>query len=306
MRVSVIIPSYNHRNYVLQAIESVLAQSWPEVDLIVIDDGSTDGSPEVIEDFWKKNRGFRFVRRENRGLIHTLNQGLKMATGECICELASDDYFPSDSIKVRAEFLQKNRDAVAVFADGAIVDREGALVRRGFLDEKRRNVFTRGDPIKKILKGVFPVFSTCLFRKRPFGEIGGFDEACFRYYEDLEAPIRLCQLGRVGFIPYEVIYRRVHDTNVSSTTSHIKVEKVLLYKKLLRDPGMGHYGTLIRRGLYREFFKLARFVYRHPDALDARAEELLNEIWNLGAWKNPRTLVYWALWKLRQGHEDEK
>ena len=76
MLVSIVIPSYNHRQYVVQAIESVLDQDWPEIDLIVIDDGSKDGSSEVIQELLDRRGGFRFVARENRGLIKTLNQGL--------------------------------------------------------------------------------------------------------------------------------------------------------------------------------------------------------------------------------------
>jgi len=84
MLISVIIPSFNHKRYVIQSITSVLDQTWRDLDLIVIDDGSTDGSADLIEQIKRGGGGFRFVRRENRGLIKTLNQGLQMAKGKFV------------------------------------------------------------------------------------------------------------------------------------------------------------------------------------------------------------------------------
>jgi alpha-1,3-rhamnosyltransferase len=88
MIVSVIMPSYNHQQYVAPAVTSVLDKTWPEIDLIVIDDASTDDSVKVINRILAERCGFRFIhRQQNRGLISSLNQGLEIATGQYFCEL---------------------------------------------------------------------------------------------------------------------------------------------------------------------------------------------------------------------------
>lgn len=265
MLVSVIIPSYNHRRYVAQAIQSVLEQSWPHIDLVVIDDGSRDGSCQVIQELHNRLGGFRFIARENRGLLKTLNEGLALSRGELICELASDDYFPSDSIEKRVRFLLAHPECVAVFGDGFRVV-EDVVVNETFLDDERRQVLSSRDPIPKMLEGKLPVFSTGLVRRQALMDIGGFDDRTFRYYEDLDTPILLAQQGRLGFIDTQVIFRRQHHTNVSSSTSHVRVEKVLFYRKLLADARFSCYRKLLLRHHRRSLLALGRHLARTPNA----------------------------------------
>jgi alpha-1,3-rhamnosyltransferase len=267
MLVSVVIPSYNHRQYVAQAIESVLDQSWPHVDLIVIDDGSKDGSPEVIQKLLDERGGFRFVARENRGLLLTLNEGLALARGEFFCELASDDYLSSDSIEKRVRFLFEHPECVAVFGDGFRVVND-AVVDQSFLDEGRRQVLLAPDPIPMMLEGDLPVFSTGLIRRHALMAIGGFDDQTFRYYEDLDTPILLALKGRLGFIDTQVIFRRQHDTNVSSSTSHVRVEKVLCYSKFLGESSFSPYRKLLLKRHRRSLLALGRHLSKAVNPSD--------------------------------------
>ncbi|CAG0956539.1 alpha-1,3-rhamnosyltransferase [Geobacteraceae bacterium] len=259
MLVSVIIPSYNHRTYIAQAIGSVLDQSWSPIDLIVIDDGSTDGSPEVIEQLLHERGGFRFVARENRGLLKTLNEGLALARGEFFCELASDDYFPLESLGKRACYLLEHRDCVAVFGDGFKIVNE-AVVSPSLLEMKHRQMLLSSNPIPEMLKGNLPVFSTGLIRRDALLQIGGFDDQTFRYYEDLDTPILLALQGPLGFVDTQVICRREHETNVSRSTNHVRVEKVLCYQKFLSDPRFAEHRGLLRMRLRRSLLALGRYL----------------------------------------------
>lgn len=290
MLISVIIPSFNHKRYVIQSITSVLDQTWRDLDLIVIDDGSTDGSADLIEQIKRERGGFRFVRRENRGLIKTLNQGLQMAKGKYVCELASDDYFPPDSIERRIKFFLEHENYVAAFADGAVVEGD-KVTRNGFLNERRRLLFTKPDPIPDLLNGCLPVFSTCLFDRKVFLKTGGFDERSFHYYEDLEAPVRLCLAGKVGFLDAQVIYRREHESNTSKITLHRRVEKILCYKKFLHYPPLYPYRKLVKRRLRREYLKLARYLSCLKGDCDSREIKILEQAWPY-SWQDPRLLWY--------------
>lgn len=289
MSVTVVIPSYNHRDYVLQAVESVLAQEGVDLDLIVIDDGSRDGSPELIQRLHESRGGFRFIARENRGLIRTLNEGLALARGEFFCELASDDYFPPGSLRSRADHL-RNSGCVAVFADGVMV-RGTTLTSERFLDAKRRRMLSEKDPIPSMLNGVLPVFSTGMIRTDVLRRVGGFDEENFRFYEDLDTPVRLALAGRFGFLDASVICRREHETNVSTSTPHIRVEKVLCYAKLSQMPEMARYKAILRTELRRSLLKLGRSLGRRQASSLQRELGAMRLGWQF-AWQDLRLLYY--------------
>lgn len=257
--VTVVIPSYNHQAYVEQAIASVLDQTWPAIDLIVIDDGSKDNSVSVINGILAKRGGFRFIHgHANQGLMNSLNMGLELAKGEYFCELASDDYLPPDSIEKRVLFLEKHQGHVAVFTDGLSVQ-DSTLTDQTILDDKRRQLFSQDDPIPSLLGGTLPVFATGLFRTKIVKDIGGFDPH-FRCYEDLEMPVLLCRAGKVGLVDEALFCRREHGSNTSTTTATIKTDKILWYQKLLTNPDFSHYRPLLRRELGRAYLKLGRHL----------------------------------------------
>lgn len=288
MSVSVIIPSYNHRQYVIQAIESVLDQEWPEIDLIVIDDGSKDESPEEIRRLLERRGGFRFFARENRGLMRTLNEGLELAKGEFFCELASDDYFPPGSLSLRVDFLRTHPECVAVFGDGYLIEDRGATDVK-LSDTSNRSLYQANDQIFELLAGNRPTFSTGLTRTAVLREIGCFDAETFRYYEDLDTPVRLAMAGRLGYLDRPVICRRIHATNVSGTTSHIRGEKIAYYRKLIADPRMDRYRRVLKRSLRREYLKLGRLLSRK--GCDPCQRELLRQGWSY-IFSDPRLLCY--------------
>lgn len=123
--VSVIIPSYNHADFVRESILSVLSQDYQNIELIVIDDGSKDDSISVIMAL-KEHYNFELVTRENRGLSFTLNEGINLSSGRYICFLASDDYYLSSRVSSAVSVLEESDETVfAVYCDGYIVDKSG-------------------------------------------------------------------------------------------------------------------------------------------------------------------------------------
>ncbi len=119
--VSVIIPSYNHEQYVTKAIKSVFSQTYKNIELIVIDDGSKDHSVKKILEL-KERYSFKFIARKNKGLANTLNQAAKLAKGLYITVLASDDYYLPKRIEHAVDHLNLlSKEVVAVYTDGYIV-----------------------------------------------------------------------------------------------------------------------------------------------------------------------------------------
>ena len=111
--VSIVIPSYNHERFIRDSIKSVIDQSYQNIELIIIDDGSTDVSVEKIQELIplceKRFTRFEFRHRPNKGLSATLNEALEWAQGEYFSSLASDDIILKDKIKIQTKFLRQNR-----------------------------------------------------------------------------------------------------------------------------------------------------------------------------------------------------
>ena len=126
--VTVVISSYNHEKYVSQSIESVVAQSYENIEIIVIDDGSKDQSVQIIASLAKKH-DFTLIARENLGLARTLNEGIGLARGTYISFVASDDYYFPHRIGNAVRQLEKSTDKVAfVYCDGYIIDDAGQRI----------------------------------------------------------------------------------------------------------------------------------------------------------------------------------
>ena len=104
--VSVIVPCYNHEKYVEETIESIVNQTYENIELIVIDDGSKDASPQIIEELSKKYN-FKFIHRSNKGLSATLNEGIRLSQGKYISVCASDDKLKLDKIEKQVKFMEE-------------------------------------------------------------------------------------------------------------------------------------------------------------------------------------------------------
>src|SRR3990172_250496 len=179
--VTVVVPAYNHENYVIDCIESILSQDYPNIDLVVINDGSTDGTDEKIMGLTGQGgRPFRYISKENEGLIKTLNLGLKLARGKYFCELASDDMVLPGSIRKRVEYLEANPRAEAVFADGYFLNASEKTSTR-ILQGTVAGYHGPEHTIENLIKGdAIIMFPSGMIKKSTLDALGGFDED-FRY-----------------------------------------------------------------------------------------------------------------------------
>ena len=133
-RVSVITPVYNGEKHLSRLLDSILAQSWDDIEMILSDDGSADRTLEIAESYREKfeSRGFRYqiVAAGHRNASAAINGGLPLVTGEFLIWPDSDDYLEKDSVRKRAEFLQKNPQYVCVRSLSRYVDESGRAAGR--------------------------------------------------------------------------------------------------------------------------------------------------------------------------------
>lgn len=187
---SVIIPAYNHEKYVRQAIESVIGQDYEPIELLVLDDGSSDRTWDVIRTMKpaceKRFRRVVLDRQENRGLVVTLNRMLAKAAGVYIAALASDDIMTPSLVREGLSFLENNLEYGAVSFDASLIDAESRPV---FWDKNRETVPSRE-------KAEYLTMADFLRKRRPDVDFLSSD---FGSYESLL---------RGNYIPTSPVYRR--------------------------------------------------------------------------------------------------
>ncbi|MCP4379167.1 MAG: glycosyltransferase family 2 protein, partial [bacterium] len=174
-KVTVYIPTYNYARYLAQAIDSVLAQTLDDWELIVINDGSTDNTSDVL-DAYRDNPRIRIIDQENKGLNVTNNIALRLARGKYITRLDGDDYMDENLLQVLSNALDARDDIGLVYPDYYHVDEGGEvieIVRREKLDDETQLLD-------------LPAHGACtMFRRDLLREVGGYieDFTCQDGYE---------------------------------------------------------------------------------------------------------------------------
>ena len=114
-KVSILMPVYNSAEFLREAIESMLSQSFKDFEFLIVDDGSTDGSAGILAEYVEKDSRIRIIRNEkNQGIVYSLNRGLKECTGEYIARMDSDDIALKERLDKQIAVLDKNPDIIAL------------------------------------------------------------------------------------------------------------------------------------------------------------------------------------------------
>ena len=213
--ISVIIPAYNHEKFVGAAVESVLNQSWQHLELIVINDGSTDRTGAVVQGF--DDPRLTYYEQENQDAFNTINRGLHLARGNFVAILNSDDVYPLNRLAHLLHTLKK-RKAACVFTDVQPIDENGVeITDPGFgwhlWHRKNRSYYKQcGDLYTAFLKGNFMVTTSNLFlRKDAVEKVGDF--CSLRYLHDYDYIFRVMLnfSGRVVYLENDkLLYYRIH------------------------------------------------------------------------------------------------
>jgi glycosyltransferase involved in cell wall biosynthesis len=207
--VSVVVPSYNHAPFVETTLRSILKQTVPPKELIVIDDGSSDDSPRIIERVLRDcSFPVEFVTRQNRGLCATLNEGLAKTSGDYFSYLGSDDLWLPDFLRERVQLLESRRDAVLAYGHTFFVDEENRVID---CTAHWAN-YADGDARQMLLRTIGPMSPTVLYRRSAL-EHEHWDESA--KLEDYDLYLRLSEAGPFAFDPQVLSAWRRHSSNVS-------------------------------------------------------------------------------------------
>jgi glycosyltransferase involved in cell wall biosynthesis len=212
-KVSILIPSYNHARFLPAAIESVLAQTYPNIELIIVDDGSKDQSLSIAESYAAKHpsivRVFTHPNHVNRGISATVNEGFNRSTGHYFSGLPSDDMLMPDKVEQQLRYLQTHPDIGWVYALGQCVDQDGNPLAEVFGND----ISHEPKPIEKLIVENAVPGMTVLARRECFEQVGAHTENLL--YSDWEFWIRMASQFKMGFMDKKVVKFRFHDYNTS-------------------------------------------------------------------------------------------
>jgi glycosyltransferase involved in cell wall biosynthesis len=261
--VSVIIPCYNGARFLEEALRSALAQSYPEVEIIVVDDGSTDNSPEIAQRF-----PVRYIRQENRGLTETRNRGVRESRGSYIVFLDADDRLKPEAIEAGVRLLERRPECAMAVGDHTFISADGTHLagsRKDCLPAHHYEALLKSNFIEMI--------SSVLFRRRVYDEVGGFDTK-LRVAEDYELYLRIARSYPICCHPAVVAEYRIHDTNASRNSEMMLSMTLRVLKSQARYVGMNvrrliafhegsrnwrkQYGRQLASELARSFSRLPR------------------------------------------------
>lgn len=221
--VSVIIASYNHGPYIEKSIQSVLDQTYPHIELLVIDDGSTDDSVERIQRL-QAVHGFDFKVQKNQGLTRTLNDGIARSHGELIATFGSDDIMMPDRIAIQVAHMADKPEVGICAGNIELIDSNGDLFPEK--RQRRDTPFRRSDFEDMFLeRKPYPPAPTLLFRREALEKVGGFDPSI--RLEDLYIELKITHAGYViDGLPVVMAQYRKHATN-SYKNHRFMIESIL-------------------------------------------------------------------------------
>ncbi len=215
--VSIIIPAYNRVDYIDQTILSVLNQTYSNCELIVIDDGSTDGTFEKIKSYSDRLILLTHDGHINKGQSAAINLGLNKARGKYIAVLDSDDYWELTKLEVQSEYLETHSDIGLVYANGYAVDEKGKILYPIYSDNHRE----MNEPDSVLLDCYIALPVNSLVCKEVYEKVGDFDET-FRAAQDHDMLVRIAEVTRFAYLPDYLWCYRQHGNSISSKQQDVR------------------------------------------------------------------------------------
>jgi len=291
MRVSVIIPAYNARTTIVSTIRSAVEQIRPADEIVVVDDGSTDGTADIIKRTFPQ---VRVYRQPNRGSAAARNLAVNKSSGDVLAFLDADDLWTHDKLEVQVPMLAEHPEAGMCFADFRNQFADGRLEEESFVSGEKSWVRKVGQPLAcpsapayfvgreglawSLLEN--PVSTqTVIVYKSVFEAVGGFDES-LRVGEDLDLWLRILDRYPAIFVDRVLCYRRLHSHNITRDPLRPDMaQSLILHRWLIRDVDWGHGQekmfrdrlasldrsigrALMRRGLHRKARRYLAFSLR--------------------------------------------
>lgn len=311
-QVSVIITTYNYGHLIAESIDSVINQDYPDAELIVVDDGSTDDTAEVVARYGER---VRYLRQPHSEIAAARNHGIAEAAGDLIAFQDADDVWSPNTLAMRVGAMEQHGELGMVFGDATVV-KDGEVIVPSFLAERSvlrtLSIIHERPHIRIIAENAFPALlkerfipiPTIIMPKRRFAEVGPWD-ASFKGMEDYEFYLRLAKRFPIGYIDQILVTCRIHGANVSCSVAAQNERRINLLRSFEKDPDLrAGDRTALRRRLAELYLESAWLQKEEGDVAAARQNYM-------SAWRYDRAragaLLRWAALRLapafgRAGH----
>lgn len=240
-KITIIMPNYNYAHYIRGAIDSTLRQTYKNWELVVVDDGSTDNSVQIIREYANKYPDkielFTHPNREHRNLSQTYQLALKKVTGDYIAFLESDDMWYEDSLAVKADILEKHKDVIVVYTDIELLGDSGPKinnVKKAIRKLRKINNINKNKPfyaLELLMVNIIPTFSAAMARKGIFDGLNFSKE--YEAWLDWWLWGQLSVKGKFYYIPGRKTKWRVHEKS-NNTRYQLRINNIERHTKLFR------------------------------------------------------------------------
>ncbi|MCL4394734.1 MAG: glycosyltransferase [Chloroflexi bacterium] len=283
-QVSAVIPVYNGTNFLSQAIDSVLAQTFADYELIVVDDGSTDETWALIQSYGSRVRAFR---KSNGGVASALNFGIREMRGRWFAWLSHDDLWMPQKLETQLDFLRQNPRFKACYTDYYVIDAQGRL-----LDQVESPWFTRVISIRKLFESAYINGSTMVIERDCLARAGPFSEN-LKYTQDTEMWLRLLREFEIGRVPEKLVKQRRHPAQDSIRNHPAQTQETVgMYLRVFEEQGVtglcpGLVASPKPRDVATAYTWLAETVGLRYGAFDFADRQLQRAVQVYPNWQNP-------------------
>lgn len=220
-QVSVVLPTYNQAEYLPQALDSVLNQNWRDYELIVVNDGSTDDTPYILDEYQQRH-GFNVIHQENQKLPRALNTGFRQARGQYLTWTSSDNVMLPHMLKVLVDALDSHPQVGLVYADWEVIDEHGAVIGAVQTFDFDRHLLMRVNYI-----------NACFLYRRACQDTVGLYDPEYIHAEDWEYWLRISRSFEMRHVPQVLYQYRVHSSSLTETDVLTQAEgRSIGYRKL--------------------------------------------------------------------------
>jgi glycosyltransferase involved in cell wall biosynthesis len=249
MKVSIIIPAYNAEKYLARTLESVLAQTFTAWELVVMDDGSSDGTRDIAEAYAAQDGRIRVVHQKNGGVAVARREGFArtLPTTEAVIFLDNDDVWEPEALAAMTEVLEKNPDAIGAYVLARYVDGQGMPIRVGEMEkymrarrrvEDRRTVSCQPHDFTTFavlaIGQCIPTPGVLLMRRAAFERTGGFDQATAPS-DDYDLCLALSRHGGLALVDQVLFGYRLHGANASDDKRSMHRSERTVRRKQIAD-----------------------------------------------------------------------
>ena len=220
--ISILMPVFNAARYLEKAVRSMLLQSFPNFELIAVDDGSTDGSLGILQQLAQEDPRIRILSRPNTGIVGALNDGLAVARGEYIARMDADDISHPARLATQLRYLDKHPEVVGVGCDVCMIDPAGRPL-------KEFKVTTDPQKLRQKIIGIEDIgiiHPALMVRRDVMKRVGGYRPE-YNFVEDFDLYFRLLDEGELANVPGVLLDYRQHQASTNAQKHHLQRELMM-------------------------------------------------------------------------------